>query len=350
DYHNQALALNRAIGDRRGEANALGNLGLVYNTLGEPQKALDYHNQALLLRRAVGDRLGEASTLSNIAGCYQRLSELHKALDYYNQALSLCRAVSNPRGEASTLANIGVAYQLLGQPQKALDYYNQSLPLSRAVMDRSQEAHTLSIIGTAFQLLGQPQKALDYYNQALPLSREVQNKTKEANCLRVMASAYLELGDLSQARTHIQAGLNVIESVRSGVISKDLRASYLDSVHAFYKIAIEVLMQSHKQHPTEGFDREALHMSERARARSLLELIAESGTDIRQGVDPHLLEREQSLQQQLSFRAAQQARLISGKQSEQETAPLAKEIDSLLNEYEQVRAQIRQNSPRYAAL
>jgi len=41
--------------------------GLYHHTaLGEQHKALDYYNQALLLERAVGDRGGPARTLSNI--------------------------------------------------------------------------------------------------------------------------------------------------------------------------------------------------------------------------------------------------------------------------------------------
>ena len=38
----------------------LNNIGLVYNSLGDKQKALDFYSQALPLHRAVGDRNGEA--------------------------------------------------------------------------------------------------------------------------------------------------------------------------------------------------------------------------------------------------------------------------------------------------
>ena len=44
------------MGDKAGEAVTLNNIGVVYNALGEKQKALDFYNQALLLRRTVGDR------------------------------------------------------------------------------------------------------------------------------------------------------------------------------------------------------------------------------------------------------------------------------------------------------
>jgi hypothetical protein len=50
-------------------------------------------------------------------------------------------------------------------------------------------------------------------------------------------------------------------------------------------------MQLHQQNPNEGYDALALHISERSRARSLLELLTEANANIRQGFDPQLLEK-----------------------------------------------------------
>jgi len=49
--------------------------------LGEKQKALDYLKQALPLLRAAGDRSGEAKTLNDIGDVYDSLGEKQKALD-----------------------------------------------------------------------------------------------------------------------------------------------------------------------------------------------------------------------------------------------------------------------------
>src|SRR5439155_10026520 len=91
-------------------------------------------------------------------------------------------------------------------------------------------------------------------------------------------------------------------------------------------------------------------MSERARARSLLEALNEANAHIRQGVDPVLVASERTLQQRLNATAERQTRILSGKHSEEQTVRLQKEIDALTSEYQQVESQIRQSSPRYAAL
>jgi len=41
-YFNQALPILRQVGDRRGEAVTLNNIGLVYASISQPQEALKY--------------------------------------------------------------------------------------------------------------------------------------------------------------------------------------------------------------------------------------------------------------------------------------------------------------------
>jgi CHAT domain-containing protein/Tfp pilus assembly protein PilF len=213
DYYNQALPIRRAVGDRGGEATTLNNIGGVYDALGEKQKALDFYNQALPILRAVGDRGGEATTLNNIGGVYDALGEKQKALDYYNQALPILRAVGARRGEAITLNNIGLVYDDLGEKQKALDYYNQALPIRRAVGDRGGEATTLNNIGGVYDALGEKQKALDYYNQALPIRRAVGDRGGEATTLNNIGRVYDALGEKQKALDYYNQALPILRAV-----------------------------------------------------------------------------------------------------------------------------------------
>ena len=75
----QPGAANRARGgDRSGEARTLHNIGLVYDSVGEKQRALDYYNQALPIERAVGNRSLEATTLTILAGLMIRWGKSKK--------------------------------------------------------------------------------------------------------------------------------------------------------------------------------------------------------------------------------------------------------------------------------
>ena len=82
-----ALQAARQLGDRRGEGAALGNLGLAYADLGQPQRAIDYHEQALVISREIGDRRGEGNALGNLGNAYAALGEVERAIGSYEQAL-----------------------------------------------------------------------------------------------------------------------------------------------------------------------------------------------------------------------------------------------------------------------
>ena len=351
EYYNQSLPLSRAVGDRSREALTLNNIGLVYSQLGEQQKALEYYNQSLPLSRAVGDRRGEALTLNNIGLVYSELGEQQKALEYYNQSLPLARAVGNRGGEALTLNNIGGVYSQLGEQQKALEYYNQSLPLSRAVGDRSREALTLNNIGFVYSELGEQQKALEYYNQSLPLARAVGDLGGEALTLNNIAYTKREQGNLTEALTNIESSLKIIESLRTKVASPELRTSYFATVQGYYQFYIDLLMELYKTQPKSGYDRKAFEASERSRARSLLELLLEANTDIRQGVAPELLQRERNLQQQLDALEKQRIEVLNRpNHTPAQKAELEKQRQTLIAQYQDIQTQIRTTSPRYATL
>jgi len=319
-------------------------------TLEAKRKSIEKYHEALDLYRRATDRNGEAQTLNNIGLVYWSLGETRKALEKYNEALPIRRAVGDRSGEATTLSNIGLVYWSLGETRKALEKYNEALPIKRAVSDRSGEAATLNNVGLVYDSLGETQKALEKYNEALLLRQEVGDRNGEAATLLGIARAEQKRGNLTQARQTIEQAIGLIESLRTNIVSQEFRASYFASRQDFYEFYVDVLMQMRKQTPAEALDAVALTVSERARARSLLELLKESRADIRQGVDSSLLERERSLQQRLNARAAAQFALLNRKHTPEQADAAAKEIAAITAEYEEVQAQIRARSPRYAAL
>ena len=351
DYFNEALPALRAAGDRKNEATALDNIGMLYNSLDERQKALGYLNQALTIRRELRDANGVGASLNNLGGVTKALGDKQQALTYYNQALPFLRATGNVKGLALTLNNIGGAYLDLSDYEKALAYYNQALPIFRGLPDgRVGELTTLNNIGEVYRRTGEQGKALDYFQQALLMSRTIKRRDYEAGALFNIAYLERERGNLAEALNKAEEGIAILESRRGTISSQEFRSAYFATVQNHYEFYIDLLMRLHKQKPSAGYDGKALEASERSRARSLLEMLAESNADIREGVDATLLARERALQQQLNGKARQQTQLLAGQHTQAQEDAIAKDIDTLTNEFQSVEGQIRQTSPRYAAL
>jgi CHAT domain-containing protein/tetratricopeptide (TPR) repeat protein len=351
DFLNQAIPLVRATKNREVEAYILHIKFGVYNDLGEYQKALDSLEQALPLWREVGMRGNEASVIANMGVVYRALGDHRKALEHFKRALPIRRELGERAGEATILNHIGRALSDLGEHQAALDHLSRSLQLRRAVNDRGGEAATLNFIGATLLASGEAEKAAIHLAQALELARAAKAPKVEMRVLADLARAERTRGNITQALKWIEAALDMIESGRKNITSPQLRITHLASVQSYYELQIELLMELHRRDPSGGHDIRALQASERSRARGLLELLAEAGVDIRQGVARALLERESGLQQQIAAKSAEQVRLHTATASttERKTA-VDKELSELLDQHEQVQVKIRQASPRYAAL
>ncbi|MEG3967784.1 CHAT domain-containing protein [Microcoleus sp. T2B6] len=375
NYYKQALSWHQTIRDRPVQALILNNIGAVYYALGEKQQAIDYYNQVLSLIREMGDRpeasinlsnisnlpansdrslvnrTAEATTLNNIGLAYNDLGEKQKAKEYLNQALPLFRAMGDRTKEATILNNIGIVYYDLGEKQTALDYYKQALDLRQKAGDRRGEANSLNNVGNTYSELGKLEKAEEYFNQALPLFRTVGDRPGEALTLYNRAILKGDRGNLIAALTDIETSIKIIENLRTKITNHELRISYFATVQHYYQLYIDLLMELHKTNPNSGYDRKALEASESSRARSLLELLQEANADIRQGVAPELLQQERNLQQQLEALETRRIETLSRpNHTPAEKVELDQKRQTLLGQYQDIQAQIRSTSPRYATL
>ena len=350
DYLNQAVSISRGINDRRGEAYALFNIGKLYVQLGEREKALDALTRALSLFQTVSDRSGEANTLNSLGALETSSGAKRKAFVFYDLALTIWRGMKDRYGEAYALLNLGELNRASDEKQKALDYYNQALALFRMAKHPRGEALTLNGLGLLYASSEERQKALDCYHQALPLLQEMGDRSGEAATLANLARVERDLGNLTEARRRIETALDTMETMRVKIADQQLRASYFATIQQHHEFYIDLLMRLHRLQPSEGHNVSALQASERARARGLLEMLAEANADVNQGIDATLLERERSLQKQVNASAEYQFRLLSDKHTREQVEAAKQDINARIDELRQVEAEIRKTSPRYAEL
>ena len=157
-------------------------------------------------------------------------------------------------------------------------------------------------------------------------------------------------GNLETARHHIESAIEGVDHVREHTGGQQIRASYFAANLDSYEFYIDLLMEQHLREPSRGHDLLALAASERARARSLVEMLAESRVDFRKDVDPDLLQRERDVSQALRSKSERLLASIGRTSSQAQTAELKKEITRLEAEYEQLQSSIKARSAKYAAV
>jgi CHAT domain-containing protein len=350
DCFYQARQIFKNHSKKYGEALAIYDIGVLLLNLGELTNGLSYLEEALPTFETFGDVYRQTLTLHAIGKSHALLGDKQKALEFYNRTVAVARTSQSVMVEAFALGNLATAYYESGDKQKALDFFEQSLKPCKVAAESRCEGDALKKMADINHMLGDSQKALGLLNRALPLYRANWERDREAQTLISLARVNHSLGNFEEAKQQLEAALEIQEALRASLANPQLRESFFVSAQSSFALYIDVLMQLHKKDSTAGYDAAALQASEKARARSLLDLLAESRADIRQGVAKDLLEQERSLQQQINARAEVRARLLREKHTSEQAESLEKELAQLALHQQEVKTQIRQSSPRYAAL
>ena len=212
-FFEHSLATRLQTGDVESEGSTLNNIGSVYNALGQYQKALDYFEKSLAIRQKIGDVNGEGSTLNNIGSVYNALGQYAKALDCYGKSLAISQKIGDVNGEGVTLGNIGATYEALGQYQKALEYFEKSLAINGEIGDVNGEGVTLSNIGTVYRAWGQYANALNYYDKSLAIRRQIGDIDGEGSSLNHIGVIYQLLGQYTKALENYEKSLTIAEKI-----------------------------------------------------------------------------------------------------------------------------------------
>ncbi|HEX3555082.1 MAG TPA: CHAT domain-containing tetratricopeptide repeat protein [Thermoanaerobaculia bacterium] len=385
--YQQALDLWRSMGDRDGEASMLNNLGTIHRELGEWQEALHFYNQSWEILIDLDDRSLTGTVLNNLGVAYNVLGKQQRALVFLQSALKLYRDADLRSRQIVTLNNLGTAWRGLGNWEKALVFHQQAFELARSLSDVQQQANsrarlaevhldrgdptaalreldavvlllgekgshslrikTLHLRGRALTLADHAREALPALQQALKGRRELHDPAGEAETLDALAEAERSLGLTADALSHTQEAVDLVEQMRSAFLgAPDLRASFLAARRRSFSLLIDLLMARHTADPGKGYDQAAFQISERARARSLLDALRAGGAGpTASTASPSSLAQRSALLHRLSV-TAYQRRQASGGAAE----ALEKEIDQTLTEIDNVEGEIRQSDPHFKAL
>ena len=284
NHYSAALKLNRELGRHQAEAQQLSNLGLAYRTLGDLAQSINHYKQALALHRDDSDRRNKAITLHNLGEAYLLAGDYQQALKFCLQALPMHQAIGDSGGEAHTLEHIGVARFRLGQLREALEFLHQALGVLQEMGRTPRKVAVLGDIATVHASMGEKRQARDYFNQALNLAQSDDKSGNEpgggARILAGLAQLDRDDGRLDEARAHIETAIASVNSQRVKVADQELRASFFAAKRDYYDFQIDLLMRLHQARPAGNHGLAAIEASEQARARSLLDLLAEAKIDL----------------------------------------------------------------------
>lgn len=148
DYYFKALKIDESLGRKSGIATKLGNIGIIYKeqamsipdtSIKNPkrdslyQKSLNCYFKALKIDEELDDKTNIVIWLGNIGVVYDELGDYGKALDHYFQALKMAEQLDDKNRIAINLENIGSLYISQKKFKNAFDYLYRAISISKSI-------------------------------------------------------------------------------------------------------------------------------------------------------------------------------------------------------------------------
>ena len=333
--------------------------GLVYETYAQWERALGKYQESLVhYRDGAHNKTGAIDAGNKVGRVQAKLGHVTEAIAQIEQGLTIAKEIDRP-------SLVGLCHEDLGQVWLAAGLYEQARSEFQLAVfyfakagDKRPWARAQSFLGDIEFLLGNQASARRAYQSALDVFQRppddakeqgLPDYTNEAALSFGLGKLALQQGQLDEAEKHLNRSIELTERLRENASSKDLRSSFLASVHDRYEAYVELLMARHYQQPDKQLEIKAFEASESGRARGLIDSLQNYQREFRRPSDPALLIAEEKLQREEQKLVDARAKLISRGGSEKEREKIDKELTEVLSQYETLQARIN-SSANFASL
>ena len=204
DYQ-QALTL--AAGDRAAQATTLANLGRLYVQVGDYNDAFSSLGQALALNRLLNHRQGEAICWHYLALTLAAVGQYDPAKEHLEQALAIRRTIGDSVGEAEDARALGLTCLAMGDYAAARDNLGQALEAFQSLKVQAGEGDGWLLLGLAQEGLNDRVKAKHAYEQARRVHEQTGHEAGVIEARAGMARCRLASGQINAAKTEIETCL-----------------------------------------------------------------------------------------------------------------------------------------------
>ncbi len=188
---------NRALkfveSDPSSHANLLGNIGLIYRTRGNLDRAEDIYKKILKIHDNLNDIKSKATTFSNLGAVYLTRGEIDRAEDMLRKALEINQKLGCLEGQVANYGNLGALYQIHGDLNRAKEMYKKVIEIEEKLGRPENIANAFCNLG----LIYFDNKQFDHAENTLQKALKI---AQNLNYLEVQSGAYGNLGLLYKIR------------------------------------------------------------------------------------------------------------------------------------------------------
>ncbi len=332
-YARRALSLFENRNDAEGISWCYATLGLINLSLGNAEEALRFEETALSLAEENENFLDLATIRKNMGLIYSAEGNLDMALEQFLRAAALDSSINSKRGLAYDHRGLGSLHLQMGALEKAQVNLQKAKQLSEELSDGRNQAMSLYYLGVLEREKKNYERALSYLEQAEMIAASLFIPDVSWRALREIARLRAENGDKELAQQQYIRAIEIIEEMRAKIKVEEYQAGFIDDKSVVYGDLIALLLSMNR-------DEEALHIAERARSRSFMDILANRDITFRSAEASASLGELRSIEQEL-LRTQTDIALLRAKPEEKFSAADREALTRAENELVRLRGRYR---------
>ncbi|MCH7743358.1 MAG: tetratricopeptide repeat protein [Proteobacteria bacterium] len=173
--YSKVLALGES-GNENLIAAACNNLGMIYQTRGNIDRAIDMYEKSLVRYKEIGLKEGIATLYGNLGSIYMNRGDFNKALNMYEKSLTINESHGNKRGMASVYGNLGLIHKSTGEFDRAIEMHELSINIYADFGNSEGVATQTGNLGIVYKTLGDLDSAVEMFEKSLHISTDLEYK------------------------------------------------------------------------------------------------------------------------------------------------------------------------------
>ncbi|MFF0232516.1 BTAD domain-containing putative transcriptional regulator [Micromonospora sp. NPDC005254] len=187
------------------------SIGIALAQLGRPRAAISRFEQALVIDREIGDRRAEAGTLANLAAACEEVGELAAAARHGELAMGLLRATGQHLGAAVASENLALVARELGRLDEARTAAEEAVRVGRTIGARHEEAASLTTLGRVHGDAGRYAEAEEVLHLGLDIVQGLADGRLEVVTQTALAEVLLRQSRLAEAGRRLDLVLDLAD-------------------------------------------------------------------------------------------------------------------------------------------
>jgi CHAT domain-containing protein len=302
---------------------------------GRNESAKFYAEESLNRIRGFGDRYSESALLRRLGTIASKLGQYEEASKYLEESLKISKSLNHPSYVGASLYWIGDNLLRMNKPDEAVKYLKDALEYFNQIDMYFMRRSCYLSLGRSYMRLNKNIEAKKSFESAIEMAAKISDPDIQWRSHGFLGRIAEKEENNQKAFEHYAKAISIIESMRAKFADPSLKTLFMKDKSRVYERMIQLLYKMQRTP-------EAFHYLERARARVMLDMLAEKTLSSKNKEENELLNQDRDLRKRIEEISTRQEKIsFERPQGSEEEISEPQKLEKPISELERLHSQHR---------